>query len=89
MPEKREPSGKTAQTKTLVRGPDGALWLLSDTGVPHKLSQGQIDQVEKILTETEAKLSSEYGVVGVGVHVGHDVFDGHGVHCGIPEVPSD
>jgi hypothetical protein len=89
MPEIPEPSGKTAQTNTLVRGPDGALWFLSDTEAPKKLTGEETKTVEEILEKTEAELSSKFLAVGHGVHVGHDAFDGHGVHCGIPEVSSD
>jgi len=89
MPEKQESSGGPARTKTLVRGPDGALWLLSDTEAPKKLDSEQTAKVEDILTKTEAALSDEFRFFGHGVHVGHDCFDGHGVHCGEPEVSPD
>ena len=87
MPEKREFSSGTAQTKTLVRGPDGALWLISEKEEPKKLDPEQTKNVENILTKTEAELSSEFQF---DVHVGADVFDGReGQHCGIPEVSLD
>ena len=89
MAEKREPSGETTQTRTLVRGPDGALWLLSETEDPKKLDEAQTQRVEEILTETELKLSSGFQFGATGIHVGHDVFDGRGMHCEIPEVSPD
>ena len=90
MPEKREPSGETTQTRTLVRGPDGALWLLSEGEAPVKVEGEEKERVEGILTETEEKLSGEFPFGAMGVHVGSDVFDGDkGQHCEIPEVSPD
>ena len=73
------------QRKTLVRGPDGALWLLSSTDEPVRLNAEQTQTVEGILTNAETALSGEFQFMGHGVHVGSDCFDGHGVHCEGPE----
>ena len=77
MPKRRGP------VKTLVRGPDGALWLLSEHKAPTKLSPKQKEKVEKIIDDCEEKLSCEVietGVHGcVGVHIGvSNVFLHHG-----------
>jgi hypothetical protein len=65
---------KTPKTKTLVRGPDGALWLLSEHEAPIKLGSEQKEKVERIIDDCEDRLSSEEIVAGiracVGVHVG-------------------
>ena len=81
MPERRGP------VKTLVRGPDGALWLLSEHKTPMKLSAKQKEKVEKIIDDCEDKLSCEVieaGVHGcVGVHIGvSNVFLHHGRRSG-------
>ena len=86
MPEERESERRRAKTKTLVRGPDGELWLLSKAGAPHQLEPQQIAKIEKILTKTEKELSNEFEFLGHGIHIGHDVFDGHGVHCEAPDM---
>lgn len=77
MPERREPA------KTLVRGPDGTLWLLSEHEAPMKLSPEQKEKVEKVIHDCEDKLSSEVIDAGVhacvGVHLGlSTVFGPHG-----------
>lgn len=79
------------QTKTLVRGPDGALWLLSGTDEPVRLNPEQTQTVEGILTNTETQISGEFQFMGHGVHVGSDCFEGrgHGVHCEGPETALD
>jgi len=89
MPEESEQSGGPAY-KTLVRGPDGTLWLLSKREAPKKVEGKEKERVERILEETEEKLSGEFHFGDMGVHVGNDVFDGHeGMHCEIPEVSLD
>jgi len=76
MPERREP------TKTLVRGPDGALWLLSEQEAPVKLNPEQNQKVQKVIDECEDKLSSEAIDAGVhacvGVHLGLSTVFGEG-----------
>ena len=86
MPEKREP------TKTLVRGPDGTLWLLSEDEAPIKLSTEQNKEVEKIIDDCEEKLSCEVIETGVkacvGVHIGvSNVFLHHGPRSGEGQKP--
>jgi hypothetical protein len=88
MAEKGEPSGGTTQTRTLVRGPDGALWLLSGVEAPKPVIGNEKERIESILTETEAKVSNVLAFGDMGVHVG-DVFDGKGQHCEIPETSPD
>ncbi len=78
MPERREPA------KTLVRGPDGVLYLLSKDGEPKKLSPEQSEQVVKIIEDNEIKLASD--IEKAIPAMGHGVHVGIGVHCGTPEV---
>ena len=76
--------------KTLVRGPDGTLWLLSKKEPPRKVEGEEKTRVDGILTQTEKDLSHAFGFRDMGVHVGDEVFDGHtGQHCEIPEVSPD
>jgi hypothetical protein len=100
MPKESEQSSVPADTKrahdidadlkTLVRGPDGTLWLLSKEEAPRKVEGHEKKRVDGILTKTEKDLSDVFGFRDMGVHVGDEVFDGHqGQHCEIPQVSSD
>ena len=71
-----------ADLKTLARGPDGTLWLLSKEGAPRRVDETERTKVERILRKTEEDLSNVFGFRDMGVHVGDEVFDGHqGQHC--------
>lgn len=43
--------------KTLVRGPDGALYLLSENNPPVKLEEEDAAEVYELLAETDEKLT--------------------------------
>jgi hypothetical protein len=43
--------------KTLVRGADGALYLVSETGPPMKLTEQEKNDVEYLLNDAEEKLA--------------------------------
>jgi len=76
MSEKSENSGGQPVPPTLVRGPDGTLWLLSENEAPEKVEGRRKDAAEKIIDDTEEKLSELFPpFVHTGVHVGDDVFE--------------
>jgi hypothetical protein len=72
------------ETKLLVRGPDGHLYLLSKDKPPQKLSPDDDQEVTKIVEDHEDNLAKD--IENKIPALGHGVHIGTGVHCGIPEV---
>ena len=54
--EKTKPARKKRAGKTLVRGADGALYMLTKTDAPVKLKEDEAEEVEDILDDAEKKL---------------------------------
>jgi hypothetical protein len=63
----------TAGKKTLVRGADGGLYVLSKGKPPMKLQEKDAENLRRILGEAEEKLSErlkdEVPIVGAGVNI--------------------
>ena len=76
MSEKSENSGGQADPPTLVRGPDGTLWLLSTGEAPVPVEGEKKVQVENVIDNTETQLAQLFPQFAhTGVHVGDDVFE--------------
>ena len=76
MSEKSENSGGRADPPTLVRGPDGTLWLITKEEAPEKITGHKKKEVEGIIEDTEKRLADQFPrFAHTGVHVGDDVFE--------------
>ena len=78
-------TGQRHSGKTLVRGSDGALYLLTKTDPPVKLTESEAKKLEKILDDTEEKLARI-----VDKEIPRFDFSGtRSIHVTIPEVFMD
>lgn len=72
-----------ANKNTVVRGPDGALYVLSKTAPPAKLTEQQAQKLTEILADAEQKFEDTlYKEISTNIEAG--CF--HAIHITIPDV---
>ncbi len=75
------PSKAAPGVKTLVRGPDGTLYLLSEDKPPLKLEGNEAVKVEEFLTDTETTLTKIIAELAQS-----EMSCTHNIHVTLPEV---